>query len=298
MPTEKPLDFKDSSRRLLRHAAARSGSPSWLLLAFGVASVALSVLGPKILGHATDLIFAGVVGQQLPAGVTKAAGGRRRCGPRATTGSPTCSRDERRSPVRASTSARSARCCCWVLVIYVVASLFAAGPGPADHAGRAARRLPAARAGRGEAVPAAAELLRPAAARRGAQPGHQRHRQHRADPAADDEPARHLGADHRRRAGHDVLDLAAAGGHRAGHRAGVHCGRRAGRQAGAAAVHPAVGHHRQAQRPHRGDVHRARAGEDVRPAGGGGRRRSTSTTSSCTGRASGPSSSPASSSRR
>ena len=43
-----------------------------LVLLFGVASVALSVVVPKILGKATDLIFAGVVGQQMPAGLTKA----------------------------------------------------------------------------------------------------------------------------------------------------------------------------------------------------------------------------------
>lgn len=43
-----------------------------LLVALGVISVALSVIGPKILGHATDLIFAGVVGRRLPAGISKA----------------------------------------------------------------------------------------------------------------------------------------------------------------------------------------------------------------------------------
>ena len=42
-----------------------------LLVALGVISVALSVIGPKLLGHATDLIFAGVVGKQLPAGISK-----------------------------------------------------------------------------------------------------------------------------------------------------------------------------------------------------------------------------------
>ena len=44
--------------------------------------------------------------------------------------------------------------------------------------------------GRGQAQPAAAVVLRQAAARRAAQPRHQRHRQHRADAAADAEPAR------------------------------------------------------------------------------------------------------------
>ena len=42
-----------------------------LLVALGVISVALSVIGPTLLGHATDLIFAGVVGKQLPAGISK-----------------------------------------------------------------------------------------------------------------------------------------------------------------------------------------------------------------------------------
>jgi ATP-binding cassette subfamily B protein len=42
-----------------------------LVVALGVISVALSVIGPKLLGHATDLIFAGVVGKQLPAGISK-----------------------------------------------------------------------------------------------------------------------------------------------------------------------------------------------------------------------------------
>ena len=31
----------------------------------------LSVLGPKILGHATNIIFEGVIGQRLPAGITQ-----------------------------------------------------------------------------------------------------------------------------------------------------------------------------------------------------------------------------------
>jgi ATP-binding cassette subfamily B multidrug efflux pump len=69
--TEKSLDFRGSSRRLLRLMR-----PERLLIAaaltVGVASVTLSVLGPKILGRATDLIFAGVVGKQIPPGVTQA----------------------------------------------------------------------------------------------------------------------------------------------------------------------------------------------------------------------------------
>ncbi|GAA0249917.1 ABC transporter ATP-binding protein [Cryptosporangium japonicum] len=69
-PGEKALDFKSSSRRLL--ATLRPERPLMGLgLALAATSVALSVTGPKILGHATDLIFAGVIGRQLPAGLTK-----------------------------------------------------------------------------------------------------------------------------------------------------------------------------------------------------------------------------------
>jgi len=38
----------------------------------GSASVAFSVIGPKIIGNATNIIFNGIVGKMLPAGITKA----------------------------------------------------------------------------------------------------------------------------------------------------------------------------------------------------------------------------------
>jgi ATP-binding cassette subfamily B protein len=65
------MDFKGSTRRLVtrlrgeRRLVATAG-------ALAVVSVALSVVGPLILGHATDLIFTGLVGGRLPAGSTKA----------------------------------------------------------------------------------------------------------------------------------------------------------------------------------------------------------------------------------
>jgi ATP-binding cassette subfamily B multidrug efflux pump len=70
MSTEKSLDFKNSSRRLLSLLRPERFTIGLLLLA-GIVSVALSVLGPKILGHATDLIFAGVVGKTIPNGVSQ-----------------------------------------------------------------------------------------------------------------------------------------------------------------------------------------------------------------------------------
>ncbi|HUR03761.1 MAG TPA: ABC transporter ATP-binding protein, partial [Nonomuraea sp.] len=69
-PAEKALDFGGSLRRLLR--LLRPERPLLgIVLALGTASVALSVTGPKILGHATDLIFSGIIGARLPAGITK-----------------------------------------------------------------------------------------------------------------------------------------------------------------------------------------------------------------------------------
>jgi len=42
-----------------------------LALVMGVGSVALSAVGPRVLGRATDFIFSGVIGSQMPPGITK-----------------------------------------------------------------------------------------------------------------------------------------------------------------------------------------------------------------------------------
>lgn len=70
-PTEKVMDFKGSSLRLLRQMKPER-AVIWVALALGLLSVALNVVAPKILGHATDLIMAGVVGRQLPGGISRA----------------------------------------------------------------------------------------------------------------------------------------------------------------------------------------------------------------------------------
>ncbi|GAB3885040.1 hypothetical protein GCM10029964_047080 [Kibdelosporangium lantanae] len=67
---EKALDFKGSGLRLLRMLNPHRVL-LWSLLTLGVISVALSVVGPKVLGQATDLIFAGIIGKSLPANLTK-----------------------------------------------------------------------------------------------------------------------------------------------------------------------------------------------------------------------------------
>nr|WP_191253163.1 ABC transporter ATP-binding protein [Amycolatopsis oliviviridis] len=67
---EKALDFKGSFKRLLGLLKPQRAMLYGILL-FGIASVALSVIGPKILGMATDLIFAGVVAKDMPSGASK-----------------------------------------------------------------------------------------------------------------------------------------------------------------------------------------------------------------------------------
>ncbi|WP_411069524.1 ABC transporter ATP-binding protein [Streptomyces sp. cmx-4-25] len=70
-PDQRSMDFKGSGKRLLGQLAPERGA-LWVMLIACVLSVAASVVGPKILGRATDLIFAGVVGRQTDPGATKA----------------------------------------------------------------------------------------------------------------------------------------------------------------------------------------------------------------------------------
>ncbi|MGW0854268.1 ABC transporter ATP-binding protein [Streptomyces sp. NPDC002690] len=70
-PVQKSADFKGSTKRLLGRFSAEKSS-LYLMLCAGVLSVGLSVVGPKILGSATDLIFGGVIGRSMPEGTTKA----------------------------------------------------------------------------------------------------------------------------------------------------------------------------------------------------------------------------------
>ncbi|WP_328298507.1 ABC transporter ATP-binding protein/permease [Streptomyces sp. NBC_00435] len=69
-PTTRSMDFKGSGKRLLR-ALARDRAKLWGMVLAVVGSVAASVTGPKILGKATDLVFAGIVGREMPKGITK-----------------------------------------------------------------------------------------------------------------------------------------------------------------------------------------------------------------------------------
>ncbi|ANH91392.1 multidrug ABC transporter ATP-binding protein [Streptomyces sp. SAT1] len=69
-PDSRSMDFKKSGKRLIAQFRPERATIC-ILLACVVVSVTLSVIGPKILGKATDLVFAGIIGRQFPAGMSK-----------------------------------------------------------------------------------------------------------------------------------------------------------------------------------------------------------------------------------
>ncbi|MGA5465855.1 ABC transporter ATP-binding protein [Mycobacterium sp. NPDC050041] len=69
-PAERTRDFRGSAVRLVKRLTPQRGLAA-LVIGLGVGGIAIGVIGPRILGHATDLLFNGVIGRQLPAGLTK-----------------------------------------------------------------------------------------------------------------------------------------------------------------------------------------------------------------------------------
>jgi ATP-binding cassette subfamily B multidrug efflux pump len=70
MPVEKSMNFLPSAKRLLgRLRPYRTGVIGVLLLS--IVSVVFSVIGPTLLGNATNIIFSGVISKTLPAGATQ-----------------------------------------------------------------------------------------------------------------------------------------------------------------------------------------------------------------------------------
>jgi ATP-binding cassette subfamily B protein len=74
MVGQKANDFIPSARRLIRRMAPER-TKAIAVIALAVCSVGLMALGPRILGRATDLIFAGILGKnlasQVPAGTSQ-----------------------------------------------------------------------------------------------------------------------------------------------------------------------------------------------------------------------------------
>ncbi|MFD1830923.1 ABC transporter ATP-binding protein [Streptomyces desertarenae] len=69
-PHQRSMDFAGSGKRLLARFAPERATVCGMLLAV-LLSVALSVAGPVILGRATDLVFAGIVGRDMPGGADR-----------------------------------------------------------------------------------------------------------------------------------------------------------------------------------------------------------------------------------
>jgi ATP-binding cassette subfamily B protein len=73
MPVQKAQNFGASAKRLLAHLR-RENALLVVVIVLGVFSVALSVIGPKLLGEGTNLVFAGFVSLQfsdVPPGTTQ-----------------------------------------------------------------------------------------------------------------------------------------------------------------------------------------------------------------------------------
>jgi ATP-binding cassette, subfamily B, multidrug efflux pump len=71
LPTGKSKDFRSAMTRLIRHLRPELPRVIAVVL-LAIVSVTFAVLGPKILGDATNHIFAGAIGKALPAGESKA----------------------------------------------------------------------------------------------------------------------------------------------------------------------------------------------------------------------------------
>jgi ATP-binding cassette, subfamily B, multidrug efflux pump len=70
MPVEKPANFGKTLGRVLRLLRPERFTIG-MVIALALTSVGFSVAGPKLLGNATNILFEGVVGKRLPAGLSK-----------------------------------------------------------------------------------------------------------------------------------------------------------------------------------------------------------------------------------
>ena len=71
MPVERSKDFRGTLRLLLGRLRPERVTIA-IVAVLASASVVFSVIGPKLIGNATNVIFEGVIGRSLPAGITKA----------------------------------------------------------------------------------------------------------------------------------------------------------------------------------------------------------------------------------
>ena len=69
-PATRSRDFTGSAVRLVKLLAPQRRT-AVAVVALSLGGTAIGVVVPRILGHATDLLFNGVIGRRLPAGITK-----------------------------------------------------------------------------------------------------------------------------------------------------------------------------------------------------------------------------------
>lgn len=69
-PTQRSTEFRATAWRLLRRLTPQRGL-TISVITLSIIGILIGVIGPRILGHATDLLFNGVIGRQLPAGISK-----------------------------------------------------------------------------------------------------------------------------------------------------------------------------------------------------------------------------------
>ncbi|WP_078325289.1 ABC transporter ATP-binding protein [Mycobacteroides salmoniphilum] len=69
-PAERSRDFRGTAVRMVRRLAPQRFLTA-VVITLSMTGIAIGVIGPRILGHATDLLFNGVIGRELPAGLSK-----------------------------------------------------------------------------------------------------------------------------------------------------------------------------------------------------------------------------------
>jgi ATP-binding cassette subfamily B multidrug efflux pump len=70
IPVKKAKQFRPSARRLLAQLRPETGK-LLAVVALAILAVACSVTGPRLLGHATNIVYSGIVSKSLPPGATQ-----------------------------------------------------------------------------------------------------------------------------------------------------------------------------------------------------------------------------------
>ena len=162
-PATRARDFNGSAVRLVKLLAPQRRT-AVAVVALSVAGTAIGVVVPRILGHATDLLFNGVIGRRLPAGITKdqAVAAARAHGDNAFAD---LLSGMHVIPGHGVDFGAVARTLALALGMYLVAAADDLRAGPAAQRDSATDSAGAARASRRQTAPAAVGLLRHPATR-------------------------------------------------------------------------------------------------------------------------------------